>query len=373
VHPSAPARSAVLRADRVTKRFGGSLVLSEVSLAVGPRTRIGLVGPNGAGKTTLLRILAGIEEPDEGRVRLDPPAASVGYLPQVPDPRPGETLLAYLARRTGVAVAEARMEQLRVAMESDPSTVDAYTDALERFLALGGDDLEPRAEAVCATLGLDPARLHDPMGALSGGQAARAALAAILLARFDVLLLDEPTNDLDEHGLERLEAFLNSFAGGVALVSHDRAFLERTVTRIAEIHPEHRTIREFAGGWSDYVRARALREEQQRRAYERYVGEREALAARARRVRTDAASGAARARPIPTGRSGTSRSRAPRTWRRRAGPSSGGSHASTPWRSRGSRGSFAWTFGPAVGARTWWPGWPERWWSGGRSAWVPST
>jgi ATPase subunit of ABC transporter with duplicated ATPase domains len=300
VHPSAPPRFAVIRADRVTKRFGGSLVLSEVSLTIGPRTRIGLVGPNGAGKTTLLRILAGLEAPDAGQVLRDPPGALVGYLPQVPDPRPGETLLAYLARRTGVAEAEARMERLRAEMGTDLSAVAAYTEALERFLALGGDDLEPRGEAVCASLGLDPARLHDPVGALSGGQAARAALAGILLARFDAFLLDEPTNDLDEEGLERLEAFLSGLTGGVGLVSHDRAFLERSVTRIAEIHPERRTLHEFAGGWSDYVRARALREEQQRRAYERFVAERDALAARARRARTDAASGAARARRRPS-------------------------------------------------------------------------
>ena len=113
---------------------------------------------------------------------------------------------------------------------------DAYAAALERFLALGGGDLEVRARTVCAELGL-PVSLDQETATLSGGEAARAALAAILLSRFDLLLLDEPTNDLDFDGLDRLERFVDGFAGGLAVVSHDRAFLDRTVDRIAEIDP----------------------------------------------------------------------------------------------------------------------------------------
>src|SRR5207302_6333038 len=121
---------------------------------------------------------------------------------------------------------------------------------LDRFVALGGGDLEARAAAVAAELGL-PVSLDRAMTALSGGEAARVALAAILLSRFDVLLLDEPTNDLDFDGLERLERFLGARAGGLVVVSHDREFLDRTVTRIVEVDPWTRRIREWAGGFSE--------------------------------------------------------------------------------------------------------------------------
>ena len=199
-------------------------------------------GPNGTGKSTLLRLAAGLDEPDAGTVERTPDTLTVGYLPQEHDRRPGETLIDYLARRTGVADAEAAVEQ-----HTAEWSADAYAAAFERFLALGGADLEARARTVCAELGL-PVSLERETATLSGGEAARAALAAILLSRFDLLLLDEPTNDLDFDGLDRLEHFLDGFAGGFAVVSHDRAFLDRTVTRIAEIDPWTGGLREYAGG-----------------------------------------------------------------------------------------------------------------------------
>ena len=234
----------------VVRSFGAHTVLDRVDLTLGPRSRLGLVGPNGAGKSTLLRLAAGLDEPDEGTVERTPASVTVGYLPQEHDRRAGETLLAYLARRTGIAAAEAAVK--RHTVDWSP---DAYAAALERFLALGGGDLEARARTVCAGLGL-PVSLDQETATLSGGEAARAALAAILLSRFDLLLLDEPTNDLDFDGLERLERFVEGFPGGLAVVSHDRAFLDRTVTRIAEIDPWVGGVREFAGGWSDYAAAR---------------------------------------------------------------------------------------------------------------------
>ena len=247
----------------VVRSFGARTVLDHVDLTLGPRSRLGLVGPNGAGKSTLLRLLAGLDEPDEGRVERTPGSLTVGYLPQEHDRRVGETLLSYLARRTGVADAEAAVESHTASWSPD-----AYAAALERFLALGGADLGARARATCAELGL-AVSLDQETATLSGGEAARAGLAAILLSRFDVLLLDEPTNDLDFDGLDRLERFVDGFAGGLAVVSHDRVFLDRTVTRIAEIDPWTGTLREYAGGWSDFEAARALALERQYGAFER--------------------------------------------------------------------------------------------------------
>jgi len=289
----------VLTASRVSRHRGAQLVLDQVSLSVGPRSRIGVVGPNGIGKSTLLRILAGLEAPDEGRVERAPAALTVGYLPQEPDARPGESLVSYLARRTGVAAAGADLDRLTAEMNHDPSLVDAYTEALERFLALGGDDLEARAGAVCADVGLADDRLGVEMGALSGGQAARAALAAILLARFDVFLLDEPTNNLDFAGLDRLERFVTGLVGAVVVVSHDRAFLDRAVDRIVEIGEETHRATEFAGGWSEYVAARELARSQQYEAHEKYRSERARLVDRARTQRAWAEEGARRTKKKP--------------------------------------------------------------------------
>ncbi len=265
--------SGTLAAANVTKYHAAQVVLRDVTLVVPPGSRIGLVGPNGAGKSTLLRILAGLAEPDTGTVRRNPPGLAVGYLPQETDAHPDETLRAYLARRTGVAEAAARMDEFAAGLGEDPKLADQHAAALERFLILRGSDLDARAGAVCAELGLDVS-LDAPLGALSGGEAARAQLAAILLARFDVFLLDEPTNDLDFEGLARLERFIATLPGSVVLVSHDRDFLDRTVARIVEVDEWTHQVTEFSGGWSDYERAHAHALRRQREAYEVYEGER---------------------------------------------------------------------------------------------------
>ena len=250
----------------VTRHFGARPILEGATLTVADHSRLGLVGPNGVGKSTLLRLLAGVDRPDAGTIVRTPPTLRIGYLPQEPDARPGETLLASLARRTGVADAERELEQLAGALVDDPTQGDAYAAALDRFLALGGGDLEPRARAVCAELGL-PVSLDQETVTLSGGEQARAALASILLSRVDLLLLDEPTNDLDFDGLERLERFLQARPAPFVVVSHDRAFLDRTVTRIVEIEPGSHRVREWAGGWSDYEAARTIA---RRAAYDRF-------------------------------------------------------------------------------------------------------
>ncbi|MBV8952164.1 MAG: ABC-F family ATP-binding cassette domain-containing protein, partial [Actinobacteria bacterium] len=286
----------MLTARGITRILGGSVVLDDVSCTVGPRTRLGVVGRNGVGKSTLLRVLAGVEAPDDGAVVRNPPALTVGYLPQEPDAAAGESLRAYLARRTGVAAAEAELDSLTERLADDPKAVDSYTEALERFLALGGDDFEARVGVVCADVGLPFDRLDVEMTALSGGQAARAALAAILLTRVDVLLLDEPTNNLDFAGLDRLEAFLAERPGGLVVVSHDRAFLDHAVDRMLELHEETHRATEFAGGWSDYVAARALAHGQQVVAHGKYRARREALLERARTQRQWSETGVRRAK-----------------------------------------------------------------------------
>jgi len=197
-----------LVAAGVSKSYGAEVVLRAVGLVVPPRARIGLVGPNGAGKSTLLRLLAGLDEPDGGRIRRTPPSLAVGYLAQ------------------------------------------------ERA----------------------------PAGTRSGGQKARAALAELLRGNFDVLLLDEPTNDLDFTGLAWLERALASHPGSVVVVSHDRAFLDRTVTRIVELDEWSRGTTEYAGGWSDYEAERERRRERHYRRWDASVSERRRIEEQQRRM-----------------------------------------------------------------------------------------
>ena len=263
-----------LAAAGVTKAHGAQIVLADVDLVVPPHARIGLVGPNGSGKSTLLGLLAQSDVPDRGTIRRSPPGLTVGHLPQERDPQAGETVRAYLSRRTGVAAAELELDRLADRLEREPELVAAHADALEEFLARGGADLDSRALATLAELGLDGS-LERRLDGLSGGEAARVALASIVLSRHDVLLLDEPTNDLDFHGLGRLESFLASFDGAAVIVSHDRAFLDRTVTRIVELDEWTHGATEYAGGWSEYE---AERERRRMRQYERWD---ELVAARA--------------------------------------------------------------------------------------------
>jgi ATPase subunit of ABC transporter with duplicated ATPase domains len=275
-----------LSARDVSKSYAAVQVLDRVSLVVSPGDRVGIVGPNGIGKSTLLRVLAGLEAPDRGQVIR---GGEVGYLPQEPLTRPGETVRDYLARRTGVGAAEQEMDALAARLHDEPALAHDYSEVLERFLALGGDDFEARVGAVLDEVGLGR-RADRELTSLSGGEAARAALAAILLARFDVFLLDEPTNNLDFAGLARLERFLDGLAAGVVLVSHDRAFLDRTVNRIVEFEAETRRVEEYAGTWSEYEAARARARAQHEAAYADYSDDRDRysslLASRREEART---------------------------------------------------------------------------------------
>jgi ATPase subunit of ABC transporter with duplicated ATPase domains len=277
----------MLAARNLTVVRGAQVVLDGVDLVVDGTSRIGVLGRNGVGKSTLLRCLAGLEAPTSGTVERSPPTLSVGYLAQEPDPRPGEATAAYLRRRTGLAVAEEAMQAaLRAVGEHPgPAELEAYDDALARFLALGGDDHDTRAPRVLADVGLDPAVLDTALERLSGGQRVKAGLAAILLARFGVLLLDEPTNNLDFDGLARLERFLAGEDRPVVLVSHDRAFLSAATTQIAELDLHSRRLTQYGGGYDAYVEERRRRREQAYAEYDEARAERARLEEAARQKR----------------------------------------------------------------------------------------
>jgi len=283
---SSSSSSASLVARDLTIAVGPRVLLGKVELTVGPTHRVGLVGPNGAGKSTLLRVLGGLRPPDGGQVRLAPGDATVGYLPQEPDPRQGETVSELLARRTGVAAAQAEFDAATAALATSEAGGDArYARALDRWLALGGADLAVRAPVVLADIGLPERVLDQSVQALSGGQAARAQLAALLLARFDVFLLDEPTNDLDLDGLDRLERFVVERTGPVVLVSHDRAFLERTVTAVVEIDEPTATLVRYEGGWTAYLTERGRARQHAEAAYHVYTDRRDTLVDQAKQKR----------------------------------------------------------------------------------------
>ena len=283
--------SGTLVARGLAAGHGARVLFSDLDLVVAPGDVVGLVGVNGAGKSTLLRTLAGELPPESGTVALTPPNGTIGYLPQEHDRREGETVLGALARRTGVTSAQAALdtatEQLAAGRDGAD---DAYGEALERWLALGGADLDERAAEVVADVAPGVA-LDAVTTGLSGGQAARVGLAALLLSRYDVLLLDEPTNDLDLTGLERLERFVTGARAGIVVVSHDREFLARTVTRVVELDLAQQLVRVHDGGYEAYLVEREVARRHAREEYEEFADTKAGLEARARMQRNWMAKG----------------------------------------------------------------------------------
>ena len=285
---------ATLVAKNLAGGFAHRTLFEGLDLTVAPGDVVGVVGVNGAGKSTLLRILAGDVEPLDGTVNLAPADAFVGWLPQEHQRVTGETVAGYIARRTGCTVATQAMDAA-AAVLADPGAAatgddaaDAYSTALDHWLASGAADLDERLPAVLADLGLDSAAIRPestPMTALSGGQAARVGLAALVLSRFDIVLLDEPTNDLDLDGLARLEEFVRDLRGGVVLVSHDREFLARSVTRVLELDLAQNTTTVFGGGYDSYLEEREVTRRHRRDEYDEFADKKADLVARARTQR----------------------------------------------------------------------------------------
>ena len=278
--------SATLVARQLILDRGGSTVLAGVSVTVGPESHIGVIGPNGAGKSSLLQALAGALEADSGEVVLDPPTATVGYLGQEHEVTAGVTVRQALARRTGALEAEDELTAAAVGLAEGSRQAELrYEVALERFNRLGVADLDARIDSILDDMGLGPALADREVAALSGGQRAKVALAGIELSHFDITLLDEPTNDLDFEGLRRLESWVTSRPGGMVIVSHDRHFLERTVTTVLELDAHSRTATEFGGGWRGYQEERANTRRHAAEAYEVYDRRRAQLESRAERQR----------------------------------------------------------------------------------------
>ena len=246
----------MLTAHHLYKSYNLNIILEDVSFSVNPGQRAGLIGPNGSGKTTLLRILAGEDKPDRGHVALTPGDLRIGYLPQTLEIDPGQSLGDVLQSARGDPLqVEAEVARLAAELAHDPQKpelVAAYDLALVR-LQESQPGIFGETAIILGALGLDAIDDARPVGHLSGGQKTRLSLALVLLSQPQILLLDEPTNHLDIPMLEWLESWLADYPGAALIVSHDRTFLDRTVTRILDMDPETHTLREYSGNYSTYL------------------------------------------------------------------------------------------------------------------------
>jgi ATPase subunit of ABC transporter with duplicated ATPase domains len=275
----------VLAARNLNHDRDGAAVLRDVSLSVGPRSRVGVIGPNGVGKSTLLQLLAGWMQPDDGIIALSPPGSTVGYLAQEHESRAGETVRETLARLTGVLGAESDLAAAANNLSTGAAHgADDYERALARFESLGAGTFESRLQSLLKQLDVGHLSERDA-STLSGGEDAKVALASIELSNFDIVLLDEPTNNLDFEGLRRLERWIKSREGGTVIVSHDRALLEVTVDTVLELDSRSHGAREYHGGWSGFQSERANELRLAREAFNHYEEQKLQLKNRAIRQR----------------------------------------------------------------------------------------
>ena len=279
----------MLQVNRLSKSYNIQAVLEEVSFIINTGDRVGLVGPNGSGKTTLLRIITGIEQADSGHVNLAD-GATIGYLAQGLEAAFGATIGEVV--RSGIAglqVAQRQVDALSEQLSANPTStqiLNAYGEALERFEALGGYGIEHRIEPILAGLGLSDVRLDAPIQQLSGGQRTRVGLARLLVSEPNLLLLDEPTNHLDISALEWLEDFLEGYRGAALIVSHDRAFLNNTVTRILALDARTHRLQEYEGDYTDFELTKASERDRQWMVWKDQQDEIARLQAAARHMRS---------------------------------------------------------------------------------------
>src|SRR3979411_2410326 len=257
--------------SKVSKQYGRQVLFVDASFQLNPGDKVGLVGPNGSGKTTMFRMIVGEETPDEGDVSV-PKKMTVGYFRQDVEEMSGRSVLDEAILGSGrVGDLHHELEQLQNAM-SDPAQGDDLDRILARFGEVqeeyehfGGYALEAQAREVLHGLGFEDDRIDADVGHLSGGWKMRVAMARVLLGRPDVLLMDEPTNHLDIESIIWLESFLKSQTGALLMTSHDREFMNRLVSKIAEI--DGGEITTYSGNYDFYERERAVRESNQQAAF----------------------------------------------------------------------------------------------------------
>src|SRR5579871_6322860 len=259
--------------SNINKQYGKQILFVDASFQLNPGEKVGLVGPNGSGKTTLFRMIVGEETPDEGDVSV-PRKLTIGYFRQDVEEMSGRSVLDEAIHGSGrVGDLHHELEQINQAM-ADPARggeLDAilarFGEVQEEYEHLGGYALEAQAREVLHGLGFDADRIDGDVGALSGGWKMRVAMARVLLGQPDVLLMDEPTNHLDIESIIWLEAFLKSLDGSLLMTSHDREFMNRLVSKIAEI--DGGEIIAYSGDYDFYERERAIRETNQQAAFAR--------------------------------------------------------------------------------------------------------
>lgn len=262
----------MLSVHSVSFEVDRAAILEEISFSMPPGEKVGLVGANGSGKSTLLKLIAGEIAPTRGSIQLIGGGAA-GYLPQIPpidgDATVFETLAAGARAWSDARTALDRM-LTQLSSETNPSdlTLHTYSEALEAFEAAGGWDVETRIQAVREGLGLGAIPEHQPFAQLSGGQKTRVMLGTLLIAEPSLLLLDEPTNYLDLPALLWLEDFIQRSRLSILVVSHDRRFLDATVSRILEIDPRTHTLRSFPGNYSFYAAERVRERRQHEMAFQ---------------------------------------------------------------------------------------------------------
>jgi ATPase subunit of ABC transporter with duplicated ATPase domains len=263
----------MIRLDSISKQNGHQILFIEASAALLKGEKVGLVGPNGSGKTTLFRMITGEEHPDEGQVAVDR-GITIGYFSQDVGDMSGRNAVHEVIDGAGpVSILATELKELETAM-ADPARADEmeaivarYGEVQGRFEELDGYALEGRGREVLAGLGFSQEMMDGDVGALSGGWKMRVALARILLMRPDAMLLDEPSNHLDLESLIWLEAFLRGYDGALLMTSHDRAFMNRVVTKVVEI--DGGALTAYSGNYEFYEQQRALAEKQQQAQFER--------------------------------------------------------------------------------------------------------